>query len=372
MTRRLRSGRPEAMSFWHLKFAALACAGLGLLGSGAWPSPVAAQQTTRQRGSQPKVRSAAKQTNFLVIGIEPSKEPSTSRSALVALGDDAQTWTLLVKDVQPNGKVSPDGTKYAWCDQSRNGTGSALWIADLRRRAEPLIIPVAGRFGRCFWSPGGRELVVTTYDTMQSGRQTWRVSADGKKSRKLPISATELVNDWSHDGIWLVTSSARLKPGEARRPLAREDCYVMHLDGTSERHVGPTLAKAEETKGTTMTVLPRFSPDGRSLLWGEADLEPGEEGKGVRLSNSRLMLQSLGGGPARRLLRYDNRPGYMTSQCWSPDGQSIALHFAGNSIAASDGRIEIVDLKGKAIRTIGLNAFPDATQRSIHNLITWR
>jgi hypothetical protein len=62
----------------------------------------------------------------------------------------------------------------------------------------------------------------------------------------------------------------------------------------------------------------------------------------------------------------------MTSQCWSPDGRLLALHFAGNSIAASEGRIEVVDLEGKMIRTIGLQAFPDATQRSIHNLINWR
>jgi hypothetical protein len=159
-----------------------------------------------------------------------------------------------------------------------------------------LIIPVEGRFGHCFWSPGGRELVVTTYDTMQSDRKSWRVSADGNTSRLLPIPATEMVHDWSPDGLWLVTSSARLKPGETKkRPLAREECYVMHLDGTAERHVGPTLAKAEETKGTTLTVLPRFSPNGRTLLFGEADLEPGE-GKGFRITNSRLMLQSLAGG----------------------------------------------------------------------------
>ncbi len=58
----------------------------------------------------------------------------------------------------------------------------------------------------------------------------------------------------------------------------------------------------------------------------------------------------------------------MTSQCWSPDGRSIALHFGGNSLSASDGRIEVVDLEGKTVRTIGLQAFPDATQRSIRNL----
>jgi Tol biopolymer transport system component len=229
-----------------------------------------------------------------------------------------------------------------------------------------------GRFGRCFWSRDGREFVVTTYDTIQSDRTNWRVSADGKKSRELPIPATELVHDWSRDGLWLVTSSARLKPGETtRRPLAREELYVMHLDGTAEHHVGPTLAKAEVTKGTTLTVLPQFSPDGRTLLWGEADLGP-SEGKGTSTTHRRLMLQSLAGGPPRRLLEYADRPGYMTSQCWSPDGRLIALHFAGNSIAASDGRIEVVDLEGKTVRTIGLQAFPDATQRSIHNLISWR
>jgi hypothetical protein len=98
-----------------------------------------------------------------------------------------------------------------------------------------------------------------------------------------------------------------------------------------------------------------------------SEFEPGE-GKGIRTTFGRLMLQSLVGGPPRRLLRYDDRPEYMTSQCWSPDGRLIALHFAGNSIAASDGRIEVVDLEGKTVRTIGLQSFPDATQWSIRHL----
>ncbi len=372
MTQRLRARRYPANAVGIVHFATVAWAGLLLLGSGAWPCPAAAQGIARQRGSQPKARPAAKQADFFVIGIEPDQEPSKRTSALVALGDDAKTWKLLVPNVQPNGRISPDGTKYAWYYLNRDRTGSALWIADLRGRAGPLIIPVEGRFGRCFWSRDGRELVVTAYDTLQSDRKSWRVSADGKRSRKLPLPATELVHDWSRDGLWLVTSSARLKPGETtRRPLAREELYVMHLDGTAERPIGPTLAKAEVRKGTTLTVLPQFSPDGRSLLWGEADLEP-DEGKGTRTTHSRLMLQSLAGGTPRRLLQYEDRLGYMTSQCWSPDGRLIALHFAGNSIAASEGRIEVVDLEGNTVRTIGLQAFPDSTQRSIHNLITWR
>ena len=216
--------------------------------------------------------------------------------------------------------------------------------------------------GKNSWSrpriPPGRSLIARPVP----------VSARGKISRKLPIPATELVRDWSPDGQWLVTSSARHKAGEARRPPTREASYLMHLDGTSIRMVGPAVAKAEDTRGAMLMSPPWFSPDGRFLFWGESTFEPGE-GKGVRMTNQRLMMRAVARGTPRELVRLDGRPGYLTSTQSSRDGRSIALHFAGNS--PSEDRIEIFDMQGKPARTVSLQSLIESGKR-VRSMIGWR
>jgi hypothetical protein len=63
----------------------------------------------------------------------------------------AKTWTPVAQEVQRGGRVSPDGTKYAWCLPAPGETRATLCLVDLRRHAEPMKIPMEGLSGHCSW-----------------------------------------------------------------------------------------------------------------------------------------------------------------------------------------------------------------------------
>ena len=146
------------------------------------------------------------------------------------------------------GRLSPNTMKYAWVEAgSEEKPKSTLQIADLRKNAPPVKVPFDGIFGHCYWSRDGRELVVSMFSFVEQERtyQTWRVSADGLKTVKLPIPATEFVHDWSRDGRWLVTTSGRRVARRAAYPAkpARRSDRPSRRDRRSRLSSGAQLFK---------------------------------------------------------------------------------------------------------------------------------
>ena len=185
------------------------------------PGPAAAQQPPRR---------------FFVV----SREAENVKDGLTVIEGDGNIWTPLAKELARGGRLSPDTTKYAWLQPGLGeiaNTKTTLIVRDLQNTTEPVTVELKGMSGRCHWSRGGRELIVTTYSLAQNDLtyQTWRVAADGSKCVKLPIPATEMVQDWSSDGQWLATTSSRHAAGEKAPVVTQQDIRIIHPDGTGDR-----------------------------------------------------------------------------------------------------------------------------------------
>ena len=329
------------------------------LGLAILAPPSSAQQ--RPRRGEPAEKTSPQR--FLAM----TRETEDAKDGVTLIRFDARTWTPMAGEVGRGGRISWDGSRYAWCEGSPGEATATLWIVDLRGNRGVRKIPMEGLGGHCNWSPDGRELIVTTTfpREAEARRRTWRVSADGSKIVKLPVPTADMVWDWSRDGRWLVTTSARRSPGEEPILITREDVRLIRPDGAGDRLVHHL---ARSTRGDPRTIFrtgpPRFSPDGRSLLWQEAE--------GVGSDESRIIVKDLAGDKPREITRVGDARKRLAAVCWSPDSQSLALHIAEGSRRACDARFEIIDLKGRKIQTLDAGDLPDASKRAIISLMDWR
>jgi dipeptidyl aminopeptidase/acylaminoacyl peptidase len=332
----------------------------------AGATPLASAQRPAQRGTS---GAAAAPRRFFVL----SKNKADDRNdGLAVIEPDTGTWTQLAQDVQRGGRLSPDDNRYAWFLPEYGGR-TTLRIEDLVKQGEPAIRRFEGTGVGCCWAPDGRELIVTTYhpSKLELIRLTWRVAADGSKSRKLPIPETETVWDWSRDGRWLVTTSGSVQTDEAPLPPGREDVRMIHPDGSGSRLVHHLAGSSPDEAGATVrTSPPRFAPDGRSLLWIETEWGMLKESRTPMVR--RVMIKDADGDAATEVIRVGDAQKQLAGACWSPDGKSLVLHIVEGSGYASDARFEVVDMKGRPIRSLDARRVPDAKTRVIVELIECR
>ena len=329
------------------------------------PWPAAAQQPPRR---------------FFVLTMDEvnAKKAFNANDALAVIERDGTSWTQFPQEIKRAGRLSPDTMKYAWVESGSEAKPKAtLQIADLRKNAPPIKVPFDGIFGHCYWSRDGRELVVSIFSLVKQERtyQTWRVSADGLKTVKLPIPATDFVHDWSRDGRWLVTTSGRRAPGEQPIPPTLQDVRIIHPDGTGDRvfRRGPgSLNQGRKVAPVPSKSPPAFSPDSRSLVWIE-DEGPGRGRQAADLYPTRIMVQRLTEDSPKEVTRAGGEKKPFAAVCWSPDSRSLVLHIQnGSSRRATDARFEVYDLNGKLIRSVSASGVPDASTRMITYLIDCR
>jgi Tol biopolymer transport system component len=329
------------------------------------PWPAAAQQPPRR---------------FFVLTMDAvnAKKAFNANDALAVIERDGTSWTQFSQEIKRGGRLSPDTMKYAWVESgSEEKPKATLQIADLRKNAQPIKVPVDGILGHCYWSRDGRELVVSMLSVVKEERtyQTWRVSADGLKTVKLPIPATEFVHDWSRDGRWLVTTSGRHAPGKQATPQILQDVRIIHPDGTGDRvfRRGPGSSnQGRKVAPVPSKSTPVFSPDSQSLVWIE-DEGAGAGQQPVDLNPIRIMVQRLTQDSPKEVTRAGGEKKPFASMCWSPDSRSLVLHIQnGSSRRATDARFEVYDLNGKLIRSVSASGVPDANTRTITYLIDCR
>jgi Tol biopolymer transport system component len=329
------------------------------------PWPAAAQQPPRR---------------FFVLTMDAvnAKKAFNANDALAVIERDGTTWTQFGPEIKRGGRLSPDTMKYAWVEiGSEQKPKATLQIADLRKNAQPIKVPVDGILGHCFWSRDGRELVVSMLSLVKEERtyQTWRVSADGLKTVKLPIPATEFVHDWSRDGRWLVTTSGRHAPDKPAIPQILQDVRIIHPDGTGDRvfRRGPGSSdRGRKVAPSPSKSPPEFSPDSQSLVWIE-DEGPGAGRQSADSNPIRIMAQGLTQGSPKEVTRAGGEKKPFAAVCWSPDSRSVVLHIQnGSSRRATDARFEVYGLDGKLIRSISASGVPDSSTRMISYLIDCR
>lgn len=243
-------------------------------------------------------------------------------------------------------RVSRDGRTLALSRSGWTGVdhheidGVGLWTLDSEGKGERL--QVAGFGGVVSWSPDGKQLVVSRSLSKpqddDSRSENWRLNVDGSSPTRLPIPATDEIDDWSPDGRWFVTVSDRHPPHGSGYQI-----YVMHPDGTNQRRL---------TEGRGLNVYPRFSPDSRRIVYLHQ-----ERGK------DSLWVVNIDGTGRRQVSEQENDTA-PERFCWSPDGRSLACSLADWSRdkegeqfldpRTSNPRIAIMDEDGKSRRTLEL------------------
>jgi Tol biopolymer transport system component len=253
--------------------------------------------------------------------------------------------------------LSPDGKLIAF--QSTRGGNQDIYVMPVQG-GEPVRItddPASDEWP--LWSYDGRWLA---FDSSRSGRnETWvvRIAPDGRPEGR-PIQATR----GGGGGVW--TQDGRIAYSTSKE---RTHVFVANADGSGE---------VQLTKSHEWNVVPRWSPDGKSIAfgshsgekWGTAVFTVPANGGDEKLltvggffawsSDGRQVAFSAGtlrppatakiaiipaaGGEARELMSYD---GALTDLDWSPDGRSIAFSYARGKEAKNPipgSRMDIEDI----------------------------
>lgn len=237
-----------------------------------------------------------------------SQEPKTSlRGKLVYFGraataGDKSFWIITqlrngpeekfvrIEDGAYSGRVSPQGDRVAFCSVT-DGRGE-VWMLSVDGRERSLLVETPTDSWIGGWSPDGKNLVYVHGDP--ENRSNFLIDVATKHVTPIRLPVSDAVWDWSHDGTeWLTVSSSSRETG---RQIQR-----VRTDGS-----GLTCL----TTPATDNISPRFSPDGKKVLFSS-----------TRTKRSQLYVMDRGGKDVRQLTKYEDRSS--SNGCWSPDGKEI-------------------------------------------------
>jgi TolB protein len=201
---------------------------------------------------------------------------------------------LLDVPIEPAFEWSPDGSRIlfasAFEDPGRDdprvqrgqvSVATAIYVADVQSRKTTRLTPLGqNRFAT--WSPDGRRIAFSG-DVENSNRDIYVVDVDGSNLRRLATgSATDVQPAWSRGGDWVAYVAA---PGGV---------FVIKPEGSEPRQLSPGstsdvqwspdgtqvligAAVVDATTGalvhefTRLGLDPRFSPDGKAILFRTYD-----------------------------------------------------------------------------------------------------
>lgn len=297
--------------------------------------------------------------------------PTDPRHGLLAVDPNDHTCATLYEESNFSMRIAPGGRWVSYARRDEQTQRSTTVALDLERNVKHVLrVDVAAT--TC-WSADGR-LLLDDNDEVADAKQpkTWRMNSDGSNPASLPLPATEQVWDWSADGQWVVTSSART-PDDALAPeLLLRPIYVMRTDGTEARLIAPAGERSGLNRTTYSggsTFKPRFSPDGARLLMIISTSRDRGEGQANDLD---VKLWSVRRESEKRDLLFDGDEdgGYPQSAAWSPDGKTVAVILAvprvKNERRGWKHRLVLVDAAGTNVREIPL------AQPSMVKVLDWR
>jgi Tol biopolymer transport system component len=230
------------------------------------------------------------------------------------------------------GRLSHGGRSFVAIRPRRSAPERAgVWVYDVTGKTPPR--RVFERFGIASWSDDGTQIVIGS--PVGPGKyETYRVSADGKETVKLPIPEGEYAVDCSRDGSWLLC----FNPPRGSQHRAR--ICLMRQDGTESDTV-------LDIPGTTSGVA-RISQDGRKVVYTLLSTAGPEK-------ETRTTLWVVDSdGENREQVPLEFEPGTWVSPVFSPDGSRLALNLPKFGSSDQDDRVEVVDLDGKNMRRLPL------------------
>lgn len=236
--------------------------------------PGAATHLESEPLSSPAPRSARLLTNatrhtFTTVGrdFDPDVHPDGRRIVFASTRHheqpgiymqavDGQAMTQLVADssadIQP--RFSPDGHRVAFCS---NRAGSwDIWMVDVDGgNLVQLTRDRTDEVAPC-WSPDGKQIAYTTWGQRSRQWEIWTLAVDQPGVKR--FLQYGMFPDWSPDGRYLTYQRAR------QRGTRWFSVWTVEVDGGEARH--PTeVAYSPDTA----CIAPRWSPDGRSIVYSE-------------------------------------------------------------------------------------------------------
>jgi beta-lactamase regulating signal transducer with metallopeptidase domain/Tol biopolymer transport system component len=311
--------------------------------------PVAAKRPPQEQEPR-KPEEAAKLPGRLFVnaGLRTTKDETRFFQSAIVIDPKTGGWTQL-GNLRKSGisvpispvRVSPDGRTMLFVRDKD------IWKCDAATGENPVRVFPKGQPKA--WSPDGKEFIAVVEKEPGRSDQTenWRVSAVGQKQSMLSLPISEVVEDWSADGRWLVGWSH-----------ADSQLYLVQPDGSGRKRL--TNAGSSSSRNEH----PRFSPDGRRIVY----LQTGHQGDNVRDVRFSLRTIDIDGTDDREILgetRVGSTPNEATwtapmAARWSPDGKHLAVvlfdHKRDGGILAINGnwRLAIIDADGGNLRELKL------------------
>ena len=237
-------------------------------------------------------------------------------------GRERWIWEVPVEGGRPRplwpgrmGDWTRDGRYYVFHRRDPSLGRNDLWAAREPGRL-PWSRPAPTRltFGPTSFAVVGPSLDgkrLFAYGEIQSG-ELLRYGTKGGGFESVLGGVSALYADVSRDGEWLA--------------------WVSYPEGTLWRARADGSERRQLTSPPLTAHLPRWSPDGRAIVFVGA--AAGERGQSLRLVTSE-------GGEAKVLARPEREDGNFWDPCWLPDGRSVVFSHLGDGEAAGLFRCDV-------------------------------
>jgi Tol biopolymer transport system component len=284
---------------------------------GWYPTPAKPADPRRKNAPVPK---AAPPEGVIVVASSGPEKPlevvKPDGTAVRVVNPDVWDRTHLVRQ-------SPDGKRVVWTDRGPDDptakSGIPWWVRWLDLGADPpkAKVIVEDAFNRSVaWSADGMSVYYSRIDPTKFAAppqrgdplrfETWVHDLATDTRKRVDLPAEHAVLEVSPDGKTLLTRTIKFE----------QDEQVMHLV--------PTDTRKPERLGEAVAVVysPRFSPDGKHILYSRITDTPAE-----RMKPAVCVIDVATKKETPVPLPKGAEAGGVYHLCWSPDGRRIALHW---------------------------------------------